>query len=240
MIWTHTGYDWRTVELWNSQNGRTAFVVCNGPSFAGVNVGALCGPGRVVVGVNNVYPRLRPDIWVGMDRPDCYDQRLWYEAFPKVIRGGLQDEKWPVRQNLWFADCADNADFWQIKEALCIQFWNDSFRAAIQFAMYLGCKHFYFIGVDLSHAKGDYADGNYLTKKQRLSNTQLHEQCLAFMKVFVRKSDTYGITCECASASSKLAEIMPAIAVSKAIEKCEKSLPSGRLKMHVSGAKSRK
>jgi hypothetical protein len=67
-----------------------AVVLCApGPSMAPI----ARQPNLVIAALTKAYPVIVPDIWFGLDTPECYDRRLWRESFMKICRtGGLQDD----------------------------------------------------------------------------------------------------------------------------------------------------
>ena len=87
----HDGDQWRNWECYNTQQSNVAILVGGGPSLNKIDVSNLTGPGKTVFGLNTTYPKVRPDIWVGMDDPKCYDRRIFHEPFPKVMRGNYYE-----------------------------------------------------------------------------------------------------------------------------------------------------
>jgi len=83
-LWSFQNGQVRQRDLWGSLRGLDCFLCCPGPSLADVRQERLHVPGAVVIAVNTAYPRVRPDVWIGMDRPECY-------AVP-------QDHGQPIRQ----------------------------------------------------------------------------------------------------------------------------------------------
>jgi|GEM_PF-3927893 len=67
--------------------GRSAFLICGGPSFA--NMGkrvhrVLSRPGFLTMGVNNAPKIFRPNIWTCVDEPDHFIRSVFYD--PKVMK----------------------------------------------------------------------------------------------------------------------------------------------------------
>ena len=67
-----------------------AYLCCSGPSLKDINPNDLRIPGATIIGVNNTYPFIKPDIWIGMDHPHCYPRQVLWEPFMKIMRGGFQ------------------------------------------------------------------------------------------------------------------------------------------------------
>lgn len=243
MIWKWNGWRYHRVTLHNAHLGTPAILACNGPSFAGVDASRLCGPGRIVVGVNNVYPALRPDYWFGLDAPDCFDRRLLDETFPKLHKVGLGDmlvDGRPLKTfpGAFMAELVDKAPFWDWSEHAKLHWCANSFLSALHFTLWMGVREIAFVGVDLSHAKGDYADGSYLTEEQRARNTRLHNDTLAFLREFAGQAATLGVRCVSCSPESRVNEFLPYRPVPEMLAEWEARCGSGRVKSHCGSQQS--
>ena len=77
--------------LVNSQFARSnfnmdAYLFSSGPSLSGVDMSLFEQAPVFKVGINTTYPKIRPDLWIGMDIPQCFNSNLWMEPFPKILR----------------------------------------------------------------------------------------------------------------------------------------------------------
>jgi len=126
-----------------------AYLYCPGPSLAAVNDSEIHVPGAFTFALNTAYPAIRPDVWLGMDYPDCYDHRLWGEGFRKVCRMGKHDEmvegqpikKYPevyaattkrdVTIEYMFENATGNAPF---------AWFNHTFGVALHMMLWMGAK----------------------------------------------------------------------------------------------------
>lgn len=237
-LWKYAENKWSKTTHRKSQQGKSAFIVCNGPSLNDIDINLLKGPGRVVIGVNNTYPKLSPDFWVGMDTPDCYDQALFAEAFPKVMRGTMTKESYNGQYlmdvpNVYFADVALGVKLWEEEKNDCFVWHNHTLGIAIQLALYLGCKEIVFVGVDLDNSEMHYADGNYLTPALAARNQLLHNQQLEFIKNLQEEGEDKGISFYTVSDKSKLSSFLEKVELVEYLEKTKASFPSGRQKKHV-------
>lgn len=237
MIWQHNGTAWQHVRL-NNFACKKAFIVCSGPSLSKISK-QLNGPGRLVIGVNNSYPKIRPDIWCGMDYPECYDNRLLYESFIKIMRGSLVDHTYnskPLKEykSTVFARVDQKQSFWDYNEnTTAIEWNNNSFTITLQIALWLGVRQFYFVGVDLNIDNDDYHDGTYLNDKQRAYNKQLYNELYNRLRdEIIPKFLDLNIYCVSCSEGSRLNNIMPYQDIDDAINDCEFQIESGRRKLH--------
>lgn len=182
-LFSWDGKRWHSPVLKDSQRGKVAIIVCNGPSLNSIDPVSLCGPNRYVIAVNNAYPKVRPDCWIGMDLPKCYNSDLWNEPFPKIARGPFADsscngQKWKDVGGMFFAKVSE-------KECQDSFPWNKhTLGIALYSAVYMGMNEIVLIGVDLDNSNYHYADGNYLTESQRASNQLLHDEQYLFLQEF--------------------------------------------------------
>jgi hypothetical protein len=72
--------DYHPIWLGNTYRGRSAFLVCGGPSFAQIDHARLRQPGIVTMGVNNSVKTFRPNLWVSVDGPDHFLRSTWLDA----------------------------------------------------------------------------------------------------------------------------------------------------------------
>lgn len=63
-----------------------AYIFSSGPSLRNVNMSCFESAPVFKVGINTTYPKIKPDLWVGMDYPQCFNSNLWMEPFPKILR----------------------------------------------------------------------------------------------------------------------------------------------------------
>ncbi len=232
-IWAWHSEQWHKVPLLNSARGKLVYVVCNGPSLNKVPVEQLRGPGRVVIGVNNTYPFIRPDYWIGMDTPDCYDAGLFHDTFPKLVRGNYGDlpfngSSLKEAVNTWFVD-VNRTKLWDPDG---FAWHKNTLSVALQTAVYLGARTIALVGVDLDNRQMHYADGNYLRPENAAANQRIHEEQLSFLKDFVQQVRQLGISLESASPGSRINAFLPFTSVEDRAAATELSFPRGRATVH--------
>jgi len=240
-LWSHNGETWQTVNLHKKSNGLSAFLCGGGPSLNLVNPRFLNGPNRLVFGLNNTYPLIKPDYWIGMDDADCYDARLFWEPFPKILRGNYGDSlcrgvKLKELNNTFFADVVeyDSQDvIFNLDQNTKFRWTKNTFSFALQFIMWLGIKDIYLFGVDLDNEETDYYDGRYLTKEQRDYNSLLYDQLFMFLKRFKEESSEHGYNIVSCSHGSRINSIFEYRHYMDVIKHLEIDVPFGRLKKHV-------
>ncbi len=238
-LWTFDGTAWQTLPLHRKSAIGCAVICCNGPSFAGVDASKLRGPNRCVIGVNSTYPRLRPDWWVGMDTHGNHDRALFYEAFPKVLRGGhhntdkIEDRLVREFPNCNFLDLRETGHWSEVMQDQFVNWNKNSFEAAFQFALWLGYRDIALVGVDLDNSKHHYADGNYLSDKNQKSNQRLYDAQLKFLKEVMESAASLGISLISCSEGSRINEFVPCRPVAELYGWCAEVAGRGRDKLHV-------
>jgi hypothetical protein len=143
----------------------------------------LRGPGRKVIAVTTAYPRVRPDVWVGMDYSWCYDRALLWEAFPKIARAGMKDHPaegrpWHSYPDMYFADVREGSlsDVFTRRSHDDPFLWcKDTLTVAVHYAVWSGCSRIALVGCDCGGGS-DYYDDRTLTGPQRAYNRRLYAQ----------------------------------------------------------------
>jgi len=64
--------------------GASAFMICNGPSFAHLDHSLLRQPGIMTYGMNNGPKTFRPDFWTCVDSPERFLKSIWLD--PKITK----------------------------------------------------------------------------------------------------------------------------------------------------------
>ena len=76
--------DHHPVWLADMYRGRSAFLICGGPSFAVVDHETLRQPGMLTMALNNAARTFRPDLWVSVDSPDHFIRSVWLD--PRIMK----------------------------------------------------------------------------------------------------------------------------------------------------------
>ena len=219
-IMYHDGDNWRNWETYNTQNNNIAILVGGGPSLNKIDVTKLTGPGKTVFGLNTTYPKVRPDIWLGMDDPKCYDRKVFYEPFPKILRGNYYDknvEGIPLLKlpSMYFASVSTfdhKADiFYRIGKDTDSFIWDKNvFVTAINIILYMGFRKIYLAGVDFSLNDGDYHYGeNVLSKKYKDWNENLYNHLYRYTEWLASTGKMCGIDIKSISPDSSINEFLP-------------------------------
>lgn len=176
------------------------YIVGPGPSLKKVQKD-LRGRGRLIIGINTSYPFIKPDIWIGLDKPECFDRNLWFEPFKKVCRGnysniefhGLAIKHFPETYFLSLSQAENIREIFTRRAHSANLVWDKStLTAAINLAIWKGHKVIHFVGCDFGGST-DYVYGNTLTEELRKRNQRLYTNQINLLKQLTRLGISYGI-----------------------------------------------
>jgi|TARA_Y100001963_G_C6752348_1_gene434861 hypothetical protein len=226
---------WRAADFQRDTLSSDVFFCCPGPSLSLVDASKLNGPGRVVVAVNNAYPYIRPDIWFGMDDPNCYSRQIFWEPFIKILRGGYQSrtcegQRVDLNYNVFYADTQKyqngNVIFTR-GQNIPFQWKRNVMATALHVLIWMGMRRVFFIGCDLDNSKSDYHHDQELSEKNKNWNRRLYKDLNVFMSWFAKAGLERGVESFSCSKTSKLNDYMDCIDVEDAIRASEKGIPFG-------------
>lgn len=76
--------DGRQADLRDTYKGRSAFLICSGPSFGLLDHSKLKKVGILTMGLNNSPKTFRPDIWTCVDGVDHFIRSIWFD--PRILK----------------------------------------------------------------------------------------------------------------------------------------------------------
>jgi hypothetical protein len=215
----HNGNSWKFLESYVEENMNVGIFVGGGPSLNKIDISKLSGSGKTVVGVNTTYPKVRPDIWVGMDEPSCYDEHVYKESFPKILRGGLHERildgrklyeypftyfgnMFPTKEPMDIFECAS-------PESENIIWEKNVFSTTMNIMLHMGFKKIYLAGVDFEVSDKSYFDGREMTKDQDAWNMNLYNHLYHYLDWFSKECMKRGIEIFSISPDSKINDLVP-------------------------------
>lgn len=228
------GKKWKYSNFHRQTNNNRAILVCGGPSLGKMDPSKFTGPGKVVLGVNNTYPFIKPDMWMGMDDPRCYDRNVLFEAFPKFLRGGYQNRHF---QNFRPQDL-HNVHYISVKkdtkarifdrarpEAGAFIWHNNVMAVGMNLLLAMGFKEIYIAGCDLDNTENDYFDDRVLVGKEKDRNTALYKHLYKWLRWLTPECDKRGIKIISISEGSGINDVMPYMSIDELNKKVEEDLP---------------
>lgn len=235
---------WSNSSFYNKYHQQTAILVAGGPSLNEIDIDKLRGPGKVVLGLNNSYPKVIPDMWMGMDAPHCYDRHLLWEAFPKFMRAGYWDrfiQGTMIRDisGLHFinvkkppAEIAEKKDGWDYifdsvdRDAKYFVWYKNTFAVALNLLLHMGFKDICLAGVDFDNSKVDYHSDVKLDDKHRALNSNLYWHLYKYTKHVARSAkEKLGVNIRSISPLSKLNGELDYLSLEELNEEIKMRLP---------------
>lgn len=217
-LWYETGNGMVKTSFARCDLGLDVYLCCPGPSLSNIDPQILQKPGIFVVAINSAYPYIKPNLWLGMDGPNCYNQNLLDEPFIKVFRGGYQFKKTKNNRilkdcpNSYFADCAvptSKEELFRLRAHDVKFVWHKNTLAiTLHILVWMGAKNIHLLGCDLGGDK-DYHHDLTLTNKQREYNQKLYGKQKEYLKWFSEKGKEHSIKLISCSPNSPINEFLP-------------------------------
>jgi len=212
--------------------GLDVLLCCPGPSLADADDAALHVPGVLTVALNTAYPKVRPDLWIGMDVPACYDRRLFWEPFPKILRGAYRHEiigGRPLRDcpGVYFADVEKahlGEMFCRRGDDVKFVFQYNTFMTALHVLVWMGARRIYLLGCDFG-GDGDYHDGRVLDPRQHENNRRLYGKLVGQLRVLADLAQRCGVDLVSSTPGSPINDFLPYVSVAEAVRRGRARLP---------------
>ncbi|MBE3069610.1 MAG: class I SAM-dependent methyltransferase [Planctomycetes bacterium] len=240
MLWTWTGNEFTARSWRRSALGADCLLVCPGPSLRDVDPASLRVPGAFTLAINTAYPRVRPDVWVGMDPPECYEGDLFWQPFPKVCGSKYSETEFlgrPIKTcpNTYFATArkdkaadrpwmmfeagrlAENPDFVWVGATI----WT-----ALHVAVWMGARRIFLVGADFGGAAA-YHDGRSLPGHLEKSNLALMDREVADLPMVRMAAMTAGVEIISTSPVSRANDALEFVPLERALAMIRAALPSG-------------
>ena len=235
-LWYNTNSGFKAVSFNQLNSNLDVYFCCPGPSLKQIEPQKLNGVGRLVAAVNNSYPFVKPDIWFGMDDPNCYSRQVFWEPFIKVMRGGYENRTCFDREiknnfNLFYADVKkyENHEhiFTNNNDNTHFIWKNNVMATALHILIWMGAKNIYFLGCDLDNTQSDYHHEQSLSKKEKEWNRSLYKELYGWIKWLTKTASKYGIQIKSCSKDSQINNFMEYIDIENAIANSERGIPTG-------------
>lgn len=159
--------------------GRSAFLICGGPSFGELDHAPLRAPGVLTMGLNNSVRTFRPNLWCSVDSPDHWIRSVWLDPTIQKFVPVSHAEKRIFNSDTWqfmrlrVGDCPNVVYYRRNEKFQASQFlWEDTFNwgnhsdfgggrsvmlVAVRILFELGIRRLYLLGADF----GMSADAKY-------------------------------------------------------------------------------
>lgn len=167
--------DHHPLPLADIYRGRSAFLICSGPSFGALDHSHLNKPGILTMGLNNSPRTFRPKMWTSVDSPDHWIRSIWLDPtimkFVPISHAAkpiFNSDEWRF-MDLRCGDCPNVVYYKRNEHFQAKQFlWEDSFNwgnhkkhgggrsimlPAIRMLFTLGIRRVYLLGADFTMSR---------------------------------------------------------------------------------------
>ena len=228
----------RVLDVTDMQAGATAILLGGAKSLATQNLDVLRVPGVLVMAMNNAAVHLHPTMWIGVDRPECYDPKILLD--PTILKfgnlahadvmlgaeyGGRMFHEMP---NTVFYSVEANVPLNEVLNQRHNVPWYENTLFTAIFTLYsMGVRTIILAGSDFTIAGTDaYAHDTTLTPEQLKWNSDLYEGQVLRLRMLKPIFDNAGLKLLDCSAASRLGEVYPHISIEEAASLCLAGLPS--------------
>jgi hypothetical protein len=155
--------------------GRSAFLICGGPSFGALDHAPLRQPGVLTMAINNSVRTFRPNLWITVDSPDHWIRSAWLDATIMKFVPISHASKFLFNSDTWemmkmrVGDCPNVVYYKRNEHFQAKQFlWEDCLNwgchkkhgggrsvmlPAIRIMFILGIRRLYLLGCDLNMSR---------------------------------------------------------------------------------------
>lgn len=227
-IWKHNGLENVKAAFYQKNLGLDVYLCCPGPSLNEVDKVNINTHSAYVAAMNTAFPKVKPNIWFGMDRPACYHPDLLFNSCIKIFRGGYSKIPWNGRllreyPNTFFCDheVGKVEDIPKLLQPESKFIWTfNTFTTTIHILIWMGAKKIHLVGCDFG---GRYFDGRKLPPK----NEELYRKTITFLNVLNKENTGVEfISCTPKSPINSFLKYMPLKeALSKTEENARKEIP---------------
>ena len=247
--WTKEG--WLPSNFYRSFTASAGILVAPGPSLDKIDITKLLGPGKTVFGINTSYPKVRPDIWCGMDNPKCYNPLIFHEGITKIYRGGFQQHtvdgvKLKHLPNVHFISLdevpyTEKTKFFKYlgSDTEKLIYMKNVMVTTINLMLHMGYKNIYLAGVDLSFSNQVYAEGTgaELREYQKDWNKNLYDWLAKWLDWIADTLRFVDINIYSISPDSPINKFLPFLSIEELNKQIETELPPIEPLVHCSEIK---
>ena len=159
----------KIVDLRDTYLNESLFIIAGSPAAKKEQLNLLYEPGIVTMAINNAATMVRPNMWVGGDRPECYSPSILTDiSITKFSPYGKHEmeflgEPWKLKPSTFFFNCGDKGYTLDnlFSKHNHIVWWKNTWWIALSLAYTLGFRTLYLVGAEFNIDK----DHQYLLNK---------------------------------------------------------------------------
>jgi len=229
-LYYECGNGFASVSFAKKDMGCDAYLCAPGPSLKDVDTDKLRGRGRKIFGINTSYPHVKPDVWLGMDKIDCYDRNILYEPFIKIFRGpffndmsfdGKLVKDYPDTYWARIKEPEKGKTMFDYREHKTNFAWHKStLMVGLHMMIWMGAKNIHLVGCDLGGDK-DYFHDKTLNDEQRNYNRRLYKEQAKHLEGLVQEGKRRGVKFYSCTPKSPINKFMDYVPIDEALKKSE-------------------
>ncbi len=212
----------------------SCFIAGGAPSLLKENLELLKQPGITVISMNNTASTIPSTIWIGMDKPKCYSERILLDPklmkFSVVSRRDLMvgDKKMKELQNMYFFGATEK--YFNVSNFLNqhrdFVWWKNTMYDVLQLAYRLGFRKVYLIGCGFKISKEEqYSYKMKLDNHQVNYNQRTYNNFVEKMKLLKPHFKQKGFEVISCTPNSALNEFYPFVPFEDAVKEILKDFP---------------
>lgn len=181
-----------SVDLVNLYEGKSIFLICNGPSMNDIDLSVLKKPGITTFGINNGGHLIRPNFWTCVDDPTRFMRSIWEDpTITKIVpqahfEKSLFDDKEDKVIDRLVGDCPNVYGFRRNEKFIADDFFFEStinwgnhkdhgggrsvMISSLRLCHLLGFKNVYLVGCDFQMSETKKYFFNEERKKGAINN----------------------------------------------------------------------
>jgi len=188
----------------NSLRGEEVFLCGAGPSLKTTNCALIERSEKYIMGINNSFEYIHPDIWIGVDDSQAFDDKIWTLDCLKIYDYQKRDDvvkQKPIQDynNIHFIYLVGNhkeegqtKDYNFSGDFINFYFEGNTFTTALHILYWMGTKRVYLIGCD-------FGGESFLSKKSKGYNEKGQQKsfknAIDFLKLSKMQSGVEYISC---------------------------------------------
>jgi hypothetical protein len=190
----------------NQFYGQSCFLCGTGPSLKKVDPQTVYHKNLPIMGLNNSFKYITPNIWMGVDTPDCFHPDLFSSNFMKIYLWEHRNKKVKKQKvcdldNFYFFTKVDKKLDPNLIDSVgaCIPFIfeGNTFSSAVHMLYWMGFKCVYLIGCDFGGSNAISQMGPKFKKTDyplRIQKKLLHK-ALDFLEFSAQNNGVRYISC---------------------------------------------
>jgi len=170
---------------------------------------------HATLGMNNTPLTRKPNLWVGLDKPHCFDPSIYHDPtitkFTMITRRDLKSDGVELRDlaNVYFFGTYSPKEQDFLAPHRDIVWWKSVFPAALQLAHRLGFAPVYLVGCGF-HGGGKYAHGAHLTDPAEIAWTsKTYDQDIDRLKRMAPLLRDWLVSCTEGSRANEILSYVP-------------------------------